>query len=288
MPKPTGLLVLMPTRGAVSIETMPCAARRNRLLFGVCQRTGTMEHAFVSMARPTWSRSVWIFAWIGLALLAGLEGALLTHGLTQGWTGDIIAGAAGVLTAIATLILAYYTYQAVTTANRALEHEAEGERIARTIDIRRRYVEVPIPMTQLLSAPVQAIASNVILFADDLERLSILIQLYHRTPDVDDNDHNQFRLLTSAYTAIGNFYLDIATLLDQGLLDEYLLLDRFASEFLKTYSCLEIVAKEIRGTTTQAMQMLAKDPILDRFRERCTLFVAARSPQILPEKGVAP
>ena len=200
----------------------------------------------------------------------------LTYGFMQGWSAEIVAATAAIPTAIGTLVLAYYTSQSVKGATAAIEHDNQNQRIARTIDIRRRYVETPIPMSQVLSVPVQAIASNVLLYAADPDGLARLIALYHATPTVVDAEHNQFRLLVSAFTAIGNFYTDVATLLEQNLLDEYLLMDRFAGEFLNTYRGMELVAKQVRGTTVQTMQTLATDPILDRFGKKCDAFVVAR------------
>jgi hypothetical protein len=164
-----------------------------------------------------------------------------------------------------------------------MQRDKQNQQMARTIDIRRRYVETPIPMTHLLSAPIAAVASNVILYARDPNGLSRLIALYNVSPNAVDEQHNQYRLLMSAFTAIGNFYLDVATLLDQNLLDEYLLLERFAGEFQTTYHSMEIVAREIGGTAIQAMQSLASDSVLDRFRKKCDAFTAAEATLPTPQ-----
>ncbi len=218
--------------------------------------------------------------------ILGAALAALTYGLFQHASVEAVGS---ILVALATLVLAYLTRQAVKTSilisQSTIANENANHRITRTVELINRYSLTSVPVTQEISLTPHSAASLVVGYGKDIGALRRLQQAYNTIQGYIGSLPENLKEVRLQYlsikhgipVALGFFFL--ADELFKGeLLDEKLFMSTFAGVIPELFLYLPLVRAEVGGPGEDEY-LAGYTPLVDRcnaWRERLSV---SKSPQ---------
>lgn len=222
------------------------------------------------------------------AVLSAALGAL-TYGLVEHFS---IEALGSILVALATLILAYLTRQAVTTSiltsRQNIENENANHRVARTVELINRFSLTSVPVTQEINLTPHTATSLVVGYGKDigeLRRLKVVCDTIPRyvagsPPDNLMEVRLQYLSIKHGIPVALSFFFLADELLKADLLDERLFMNTFAGVIPNLFLYLPAVRAEVGGP--------GKDEYLagySRLVDRCNAWIERQSATARTQDG---